>query len=340
MLARLGQVWQQVEELASLDPAVAPHLEGREALEAQLEDLAFFLRSYAGGIDGSSAQLGDVEARLAELEQLKKKYGPRLADVLEHRTQIDDELEALSDSAAQLEELAATEGGARQQFIERAQQLSTRRHREARNLDACLVPVLADLAIPHARFDSRFGKEVLSEDRWTERGIDELEYYFSANPGEAPRPLARVASGGELSRVMLGLKTLASTDVPGKTLVFDEIDAGIGGGVADRVGTMLRELGERFQVLCVTHLPQIAAYATAHHHVSKVVRHGRTVTRVEELAEQGRVTELARLMTGGASRRAQEGARELLYSKQKAKGRKRKGDRWQEKRVLKRSAVR
>ena len=316
VLGRLGHVWRQVEELASLDPAFAPHLKGREALEAQLEDLAFFLRSYAGTIDASSAQLAEVDARLAELEHLKRKHGPRLEDVLDHRARIVGELEALSRSTERLEEFAATEAGARQQFLEAAERLSAARHQEARHLEARLVPVLADLAMPQARFAARFGTEALAQDRWTKRGIDELEYYFSANPGEIPRPLARVASGGELSRVMLALKTLASTDAPGKTLVFDEIDAGIGGVVADRVGGMLQELGRRFQVLCVTHLPQIAAYATSHHHISKVVRHGRTVTRVEALAAQGRVTEIARLMTGGASRRAQDGARELLESKQ------------------------
>ena len=119
---------------------------------------------------------------------------------------------------------------------------------------------------------------------------------------------------------MLGLKTLASTDEPGKTLVFDEVDAGIGGAAADRVGRMLGELGRRFQILCVTHLPQIAAYATTHHHVSKVVQGDRTVTHIDRLAEEGRVTEIARLMTGGASRHAQDGARELLKSKQYTKG--------------------
>ena len=147
-----------------------------------------------------------------------------------------------------------------------------------------------------------------------------MEFFFSANPGEAVRPLAKVASGGELSRVMLSLKSLATTDRFGKTLVFDEIDAGIGGAVADRVGAMLRELSGEFQIICVTHLPQIAAYASSHHHVSKVVQKGRTVTRIEELAEEAQVTELARLMTGADSAGARAGAREMLRSKEKTKG--------------------
>ena len=149
--------------------------------------------------------------------------------------------------------------------------------------------------------------------------MDRIEFYFSANPGEATRPLRRVASGGELSRVMLALKTLATTDLPGKTLVFDEVDAGIGGAVADKVGHMLKRLAERYQVICVTHLPQIAAYATSHHRVSKTVERGRTVTRIDELTEQGRVSELARLMTGGDTPGARAGAEELLISKQNSK---------------------
>ena len=129
---------------------------------------------------------------------------------------------------------------------------------------------------------------------------------------------------GELSRVMLGLKTVASTDTKGKTLVFDEVDAGIGGIVADRVGSMLRKLSEDCQVLCVTHSPQIAAYGTRHYHVLKVVRNGRTVTRVAQLDRQGRVAELARLMTGGEAAGARAGAEELLESKEKTKDERRK----------------
>ena len=318
VISTLGQVWRHLEELAAIDPSLADRLDSRAVVQAQLEDLAFSLRSYADTVDRSPEVLAEVEARLETLTHLKKKYGPRLEDVLAFRAEIGEKLEALSGQTAHEQELAHAEAAARQGFGEAAERLSRRRHSVARALRADLAPVLKRLAMPHAHFEVRFD-EPLPPDRWNESGIDQIEFHFSANPGETVRPLARIASGGELSRVMLALKTLATTDTPGKTLVFDEVDAGIGGSVADSVGKMLAGLAERFQVLCVTHLPQIAAYATSHHHVSKVVRAGRTVTSVEALAKRGRVAELARLMTGATSPKAVAGAEELLVSKQKTK---------------------
>ncbi len=174
------------------------------------------------------------------------------------------------------------------------------------------------------RFRVRFNEEEPTPDRWIDLGIDDVEFDFSPNPGEELRPLARIASGGELSRVMLALKTLATTDAPGKTLVFDEVDAGIGGRTADRVGERLYNLAQRFQVLCVTHLAQIAAHATTHYRVMKVVRAGRTRTVIERLEGEERVAELARLMTGTELEPALASARALLASrvggKQKTKG--------------------
>ena len=318
VISTLGQVWRHLEELAAIDPSLADRLDSRAVVEAQLEDLAFSLRSYADTVDRSPEVLAEVEARLETLTHLKKKYGPRLEDVLAFRAEIGEKLEALSGQTAHEQELAHAEAAARQSFGDAAERLSRRRHSVARALRTDLAPVLKRLAMPHAHFEVRFD-EPLPPDRWNESGIDQIEFHFSANPGETVRPLARIASGGELSRVMLALKTLATTDTPGKTLVFDEVDAGIGGSVADSVGKMLAGLAERFQVLCVTHLPQIAAYATSHHHVSKVVRAGRTVTSVEALAKRGRVAELARLMTGATSPKAVAGAEELLVSKQKTR---------------------
>jgi DNA repair protein RecN (Recombination protein N) len=166
------------------------------------------------------------------------------------------------------------------------------------------------------RFDVVFDEppSAVNEERWTDTGIDHAEFYFSANPGEDLKPLARIASGGELSRVMLALRTaVASPETSGKTLVFDEVDAGIGGEAAGRVGAKLRALADRYQVLCVTHLPQIAVYATTHHRVTKSVRDGRTTTRVDRLDEDTRASEIARMMTGArVSSNLLQSARELL----------------------------
>jgi DNA repair protein RecN (Recombination protein N) len=168
-------------------------------------------------------------------------------------------------------------------------------------------------------------REIATADRWTNKGQDEVEFFFSPNPGEEVRPLARIASGGELSRVMLALRTLAKNDEPGRTLVFDEVDVGIGGAAADAVGARLQALGRRHQVLCVTHLPQIAARAGVHFQIAKQVRSRRTLTSVSRLDDSGREGELARMIAGAeVTPRVLASARELLAIRQvsetKAKG--------------------
>jgi DNA repair protein RecN (Recombination protein N) len=182
--------------------------------------------------------------------------------------------------------------------------------------------LLAELAMARTRFEVRFNDAEPPESGWSERGIDNAEFFVSPNPGEELRPLARIVSGGELSRVMLALKTLATTKpgsmfdsgpVAPKTLIFDEVDAGIGGRVADVVGTRLQDLGKRFQVLCITHLPQIAARGDAQFLIEKSMRGTRTVTRVERLDQEGRIEEIARMIGGASiSEQTRASARELI----------------------------
>ena len=320
ILGELAEVWRQVAELGQFDEAFSTYLDSRSSVTAQLDDLAFFLRSYRAKIETSPAELSAVEERLAELERLKRKYGPSLGEVRRHRDQVSSELDALTATSEQVDALASAEADARSVFVRLSADLGLTRREGAERLSTALQRVLHDLAMPHAQFEARFQSEPLTDENWTERGTDTAEFFFSANLGESLRPLARVASGGELSRVMLGLKTLASTDRIGKTLVFDEVDAGIGGAAADRVGEMLRQVSQGQQVLCVTHLPQIAAYATSHYHVSKLTEDGRTVTRIAALSEEERVGEIARLMTGGNSPAARAGARELIMGKENTKG--------------------
>ena len=313
VLARLESLWRRLGELAALDPKFTPYLEVRESVKPQLEDLAFFLRSYGSAVEASPERLQHVEDRLALLERLKKKYGPSLSDVIARRVALENELEAVSTAAERVTGLEKELVEATGAYVSAAETLSRARRAAAQTLASKLERLLAELAMERSRLEVRFNGAAMPEGEWTERGRDGVEFYFSANPGEDLRPLAKIASGGELSRVMLALKTLASTDVPGKTLIFDEVDAGIGGRVAESVGHKLNGLGAKFQVVCVTHLPQIAAYGAAHYHVSKSVRRGRTITRVERLTGEARVEEIGRLMTGGkvlASARAS--ARELL----------------------------
>jgi len=309
VLAGLGGVWKRVGELATIDPQFAPYVESGHGIKSQLEDLAFFLRSYADGIDASPARLQQVEDRLALVERLKRKYGPTLADVIERRSVLAHERDLLTGVGERADDLLKRLETATAEYLSKAGELSRRRRAAAGQFAREMEGLLDELAMARTRFEVRFNDGELPESGWSERGIDNAEFFVSPNPGEELRPLARIVSGGELSRVMLALKTLANTK-PGsmlqsnlgapKTLIFDEVDAGIGGRVADVVGSRLQDLGKRFQVLCITHLPQIAARGDAQFLIEKSIRGSRTVTHVERLDEQGRVEEIAR-MIGGAS---------------------------------------
>jgi DNA repair protein RecN (Recombination protein N) len=329
ILAALGGVWRRVGELSTLDPKFQPYLDARDGIKSQLEDLAGFLRSYADGIEASPARLQQVEERLALLERLKRKHGPTLADVIARRDALRRELgdlEGGDDRRVTLErELAA----ARARYLTAAQSVSAARRRAAGTFARALVELLRDLAMEQTRFEVRLSDGAVAEALWTARGIDQGEFFLSPNPGEDLRPLARIVSGGELSRVMLAIKTLTATSRRGFSdagdrppsasapgLIFDEVDAGIGGRVADVVGRKLRALGSAFQVLCITHLPQIAACADTHFQIEKRVERGRTKTTVKRLDGDSRVEELARMLGGEAiTDGLRRSAREMLEAK-------------------------
>ena len=336
ILSQLGGVWKRVGELATIDPRFAPYVDARDGIKGQLEDLAFFLRSYSDGVDASPERLQQVEDRLALLERLKRKHGPSLQDVIEKGDALRREQAFLSGASEEAGELQRRLDEAADAFLQRGRALSRARRSAAVKFAAGIEAMLAELAMARTRFEVRFNPSELPPDAWSERGIDQAEFFLSANVGEDVRPLARIVSGGELSRVMLALKAMgagagktAHSGGQSRTLIFDEVDAGIGGRVADVVGTKLRQLGGEFQVLCITHLPQIAAKATTHFHIDKRVRGTRTLTSVARLDEHGRADEIAR-MIGGAqvSEAALSTARDLLAAgrverpgrKAKAKG--------------------
>ena len=339
VLAGLGGVWKRVGELAEIEPRFAPHVEARDSIKGQLEDLAFFLRSYADGVDASPERLQQVEDRLALIERLKRKHGPSLQDVLDKGEALRREKALLTGGSEESDELQKRLDAAAAIFLERARKLSRARRAAAAPFGREIETLLADLAMARTRFEVRFNQSEPGPDGWNERGVDQAEFFLSPNVGEDVRPLARIVSGGELSRVMLALKTLAAAsarasafpEAPAdksargagrdgqsrgattRTLIFDEVDAGIGGRVADVVGMKLRELGGEFQVLCITHLAQIAARATTHFHIDKSVRGTRTITSVARMEHEGRVDEIAR-MIGGAqvTESARTTARDML----------------------------
>jgi DNA repair protein RecN (Recombination protein N) len=329
-LASLGAVWKRVGELAAIDSQFGSYVEARDGIKGQLEDLAFFLRSYADSVDASPARLQEVEDRLALLERLKRKYGPMLNDVIERGRDLVREQELLTGVGERAEDLQKALNAASDRYLKIAGELSRLRRDAAGRFARTVEGLLADLAMTRTRFEVRFNAAELGPEEWGESGIDRSEFFVSPNPGEELRPLARIVSGGELSRVMLALKTMAAGNEPGKTLIFDEVDAGIGGRVADVVGMRLRALCDRFQVLCITHLPPIAAQATTHFRIEKNVRAGRTLTSVDRLSDAARVGEVARMIGGTVvTDHVRATARELLAGKARGEsespaGRKRK----------------
>jgi DNA repair protein RecN (Recombination protein N) len=328
VLAVLGQVWKRVDELAGLDSRFAPYLEQRDTIKSQLEDLASMLRGYAASIDASPARLQEVEDRLALLERLKRKHGPTLDDVVSRHEAMRGELSVLASAGERLADAERAVQVKEADYLREASNLSGLRQAAARRLARDLERELCDLAMAQTRFDVVFAEGPQDRQRWTASGTDVAEFYVSTNPGEELRPLARIASGGEMSRIMLAIKNLASLDKPGKTLIFDEVDSGIGGRVADAVGRKMRALGGAFQVLCITHLPQIASFGHNHYRIEKRVHQGRTTTTVERLDRPGREEELARMLGGSlVTDAARQGAREMLAmhafggeSEKKAKG--------------------
>jgi DNA repair protein RecN (Recombination protein N) len=304
VLGALTGIWRRVGELGAFDPRVAPYLETRDAIKSQLEDLAFFLRGYAEQIDASPARLQEVDDRLVLLERLKRKYGPALGDVLTHHDTCVQELASLASLDERADIVKRQLAEASTEYLECGRALSAARRAAADRFASALETSLGELAMTQTRFAVRFDDGPASESEWTARGVDRAEFLVSPNPGEELRPLARIASGGELSRIMLALRSLSVGAGSARTLIFDEVDAGIGGRAADDVGRKLQTLGRDAQVLCITHLPQIAACGGTHFRVSKDVRHGRTLATVQRLDRSARAEELARMMAGAAVTRA------------------------------------
>lgn len=320
--ARLGQVYRRLEELAALEPRFRPHLESRDAVRAQLEDLALCLRDYREELSVTPGRLDEIESRLALIERLKRKYGATVEEVLAFGERSRAELSDLASPEDRQRKLEVERAAATEAFTTQALRLSEARRTAARELAKRVQTELAQLAMEKTRFEVRFDPREAPAgpgDRgsWSERGLERAEFLLAANLGEELRPLARIASGGELSRILLALKSVASLDQPGKTLVFDEVDVGIGGRVAEVVGRKLKAIAARHQVLCVTHLPQIASLADRHYAVRKRVLKGRTLTEVVALEGEDRVDEVARMLGGetitdAARRHAREMVRQSL----------------------------
>jgi len=312
----LGRALVALREAAGLDASLEPVRALLESSLAELEEAGQSLGRYARELTPDASRLEAVEERLAQLARLKRKFAGTVEDLIRRRDELMAEVDSVAGGGEAMVELEAAAEAARRAAAEWAGRLSVERRRGARDLSRALVAELEALALTGARFEARFAE---SEGRALgPEGWDEVEFFLSTNPGEEPRSLARVASGGELSRIMLALKTLAAADERGATLIFDEVDAGIGGAVAEVVGRKLRQLGRSRQVLCITHLPLIAAFAEHHVVVTKKVEKERTVSTARPLAPTERVAELARMLGGERlTHEVREHAEQLLRRAQR-----------------------
>lgn len=312
ILTSLGAVMQQLRELGDIDGETAEWLSLADGAAVQLREVAQRLGTYRGALEQDPERLMQVEERLDRLHRLKHKYGAD-ADALAARgRELTRQLEELESSETRSAELEKEVAEAQRSTESLAMQLSERRAKAAAKMEKRIKEELASLRMEQTRFEIQLGRSAGAEGLGP-TGRDRVEFLLSANPGEPLLPLARVASGGELSRIMLAIKSvLAETDgVP--VLIFDEVDTGIGGAVATVMGQRLRGLGRYHQVLCLTHLPQIASQADAHFLVEKSVVKKRTVTCVRRLDEAGRREEIARMLAGLAvTKAARQTAAEMI----------------------------
>lgn len=299
---------RRAAELAALDPSLDEIASRLEGSRLELQDLGATLRAYRDAADFDPARLEAIEARRVGLERLLLRHGPGETDALRAREEALARIAALDDVERGLSEAESAVAGAREAWRDAASELGTARRAAAAKLGPAVEAQLRALALERAHFEV-----AVSAGREGARGADRAEFLLAANPGEPAKPLARTASGGELSRAMLALHVVLEGADRGRTIVFDEVDAGVGGAVAAAVGARLALLARRHQVLCVTHLPQVAAHADRHYHVRKRVAHGRTRTEVGPLDDAERVEELARMLGGlQPSAAARRNAAELL----------------------------
>jgi DNA repair protein RecN (Recombination protein N) len=307
----VGRALAGLRDAEKLDPALDATRALVESVLAELEEAGTALGTYARQLRPDPERLEVVEERLALLARLARKYGGTVDDLIRRRDELVAELAAAGGGGDAVAAREREVEAARRAAAEWAGRLSVERRRVAHELSRALVKELRALALDGARFTVRFGAG--EERQLGPAGWDEVEFFLSANMGEEERSLAKVASGGELSRVMLALKCLAAAEDKGATLIFDEVDAGIGGAVAEVVGRKLRHLGRTRQVLCITHLPLIAAFADHHIGVAKREHDGRTLSSARPLTTSERVAELARMLGGARlTREVRQHAEQLL----------------------------
>jgi DNA repair protein RecN (Recombination protein N) len=302
----------ELGNLTAIDARLAPVAELVESAAVAAQEAARELRRYHESVEFNPERLQQVMERIELLRRLKRKYGDSAAEILAYRDRVAGELQSIEQVGKQEEDLSGRAAELAARLAQVVEQVQQGRRAAAKRFDRLVTEQLRELGMQHTRFESRVERgDPEALDRGLPAVLGAMEFLIAPNPGEPLRPLARIASGGEISRVMLALKTVMAAASPVPTLIFDEVDAGVGGRTAEVLGRKLASLGQANQVLCITHLPQIACLAATHFQVQKRVAGSRTVVNVSRLEKGNRVAELARML-GGAESTATRHAEQLL----------------------------
>jgi len=322
ILENLGQVLKELESVLDIDPGLAETVERSRSAYYELEEVVESLRSYDLSLEFNPNRLEEIEDRLAEINGLKRKYGNDILEILKRRDQIAEELQQLASNEENMKVLEEALRQKEEVLSKLAIRLAEKRESAAKNFTGCVEKELKELSMGNVRFRVRFdypsdpdGFILFRKEKMkaTATGLGTLEFLFSPNPGEELRPLVKIASGGELSRVMLALKSILNDQDTIPVMIFDEVDTGIGGRVAEKVGIKLQKVARTKQVFCITHLPQIAGLASSHYRIEKEIKGKRTRSSIRLLEYEERVEELARMSSGETITDASlEHAREML----------------------------
>lgn len=304
----LKRAASRLEEVSGLDSSLGKLRDRMGSLLIEAEDVFYGLSEFAGRVEHNPARLEEVISRLEEIKKLKRKHGDSIGEILEKQRRMESELGEIDNSDELLAELEKKRDSLRGEILRAARSVSSARKAGAGRLEELFSREAESVGLKNSRFEMEFGEKELSSD-----GLDRVDFLFSANPGQKPRPVTKVASGGELSRIMLALRSFVSAGDPGSILIFDEADAGIGGVVAETIGKKIKGLSAENQVVCITHLPQVAKFADTHLLVAKSFGEGETEVSVDVLSGRRRVEEISRMLAGqSVSEKTFEVAEELI----------------------------
>ncbi|MFJ3317361.1 DNA repair protein RecN [Herbaspirillum huttiense] len=309
ILSQLSSITQKLTKLVDVDTALKPVLDALEPAQIQLQEAVYALNDYLGRVELDPARLQEVEERLEAIHSTARKFHVQPDELPEEYRKLSEELKQLAD-ASDLDALRAQEDKLKEAYLAQAQKLSKARAKAAAALGEAVTAAMQDLSMAGGRFEI-----ALNEVEPAAYGLEQVEFLVAGHAGVAPRALAKVASGGELARISLAISVIASAATTVPTLIFDEVDSGIGGAVAEVVGRLLKRLGQERQVLCVTHLPQVASQANQHYQVKKRSEGGKTLSDIDGLDPKARVEEIARMLGGlEITATTRKHARELLAS--------------------------